>query len=110
MYDYRKITAIIQVDRLETVEKSLQAIAVPGISVTKVKGYGEYANFFSSDWTCEHARIEIFVHVKEADKIVKTIMDSAHTGLAGDGIIVVLPAESVYSIKTKKTIKPEDGS
>ncbi len=61
MYQYRKITAIIQLDRLEAVEKGLQAIAVPGISMTKVKGYVEFVNFFSSDWTSEHARIEIFV-------------------------------------------------
>lgn len=107
MYDYRKITAIIQVERLEAVEKSLQAIAVPGISVTKVKGYGEYANFFSSDWTCEHARIEIFVHETQTEKIVSTIMDSAHTGISGDGIVVVLPVESIFRIKTKKSIESE---
>lgn len=47
MYDFRKITAIIQLDKLESVEKSLQAISVPGISVAKVKGYGEYTNFLA---------------------------------------------------------------
>lgn len=108
MYKFRKITAIILLDRLEAVEKSLQAIAVPGISVSKVKGYGEYANFFSPDWTSEHAKIEIFVHEKQVDRIVNTILDAAHTGTSGDGIIVVLPAESVYHIKTKAPVTTED--
>lgn len=36
-----KITAIIRVSMLKTVEKRLQDLRVPGISVTKVKGYGE---------------------------------------------------------------------
>ncbi|VAW89510.1 hypothetical protein MNBD_GAMMA17-635, partial [hydrothermal vent metagenome] len=58
--DYRKITAIIRRDVLEKVEQKLQAMGVQGISVTRVKGYGEYADFYSRDWMVSHARIEIF--------------------------------------------------
>lgn len=98
--ELRKITAIIRVSRLETVEKRLQDLGVPGISVTKVKGYGEYANFFSRDWLVEHARIEIFLTQKRADEIARAIMAAAHTGGAGDGLVVVLPVETVYRIRS----------
>lgn len=108
MFEFRKITAIIQVSRLESVEQALKEIAVPGISVTKVKGYGEYANFFSRDWTSEHARIEIYTQVDKVDSITAAIMEAAHTGEEGDGIIVVLPAESVYRIKTKARLMRQD--
>ncbi len=50
--DFRKVTAIIRPDSLEKVEKALQALSVPGVSVTKVKGFGEYANFYEPDWLC----------------------------------------------------------
>ncbi|MES0327380.1 MAG: P-II family nitrogen regulator [Gammaproteobacteria bacterium] len=44
---YCKITAIIQPSKLEAVEEKLKHLCVPGISVTKVRGYGEVPNFFS---------------------------------------------------------------
>lgn len=99
--EYRKITAIIQCDVLEKVERKLQDSGVNGISVTKIKGYGEYTGFYSQDWLVTHARIEIFTHVSKVDEIVQAIMEAAHVGLAGDGIIAVLPVEKIYRIRTR---------
>ena len=59
--DFRKVTAIIRPDSLEKVEKELQALSIPGVSVTKVKGYGEYANFYAPDWMLTHVRVEVFI-------------------------------------------------
>jgi nitrogen regulatory protein P-II 1 len=103
-----KVTAIVRTSMLETVEKRLQELGVPGISVTKVKGYGEYANFFSRDWMVEHARIEIFLTRKRAYEIARAIMAVAHTGRAGDGLVVVLPVEAVYRIRTGKPAVAND--
>ncbi len=98
--NYRKITAIIQRDVLEKVEQKLQEIGVRGISVTKVKGYGEYANFYSRDWMVSHARVEIFTHESQAEDIAQAIIETAHVGLEGDGIVAVLPVEKLYRIRT----------
>jgi len=100
--NFRKITAIIRPERLEAVEKCLKKLNVPGISVTKVKGFGEYANFYESDWLSTHTRVEIFISEAKANEIAKTIMDVAHTGVEGDGIVAVLPVESVYHIRSRK--------
>ena len=59
--DYRKVTAIIRRDVLEKVELKLQEMGVRGISVTRVKGYGEYLDFYFRDWLVSLARIEIFI-------------------------------------------------
>jgi len=100
--DFRKVTAIIQIEALEKVEKALQASNVSGISVTKVKGFGEYANFYQRDWMTVHVRIEIFVGKSQADKIAKVIMDAAHTGVEGDGIVAIFPVTDVFHIRTKE--------
>ena len=105
--EFRKVTAIIRPERLEDVEECLKKLVAPGVSVTKVKGFGEYANFFSSDWLCQHIRVEVFIDVEKADEIAVAIMDAAHTGLAGDGIVAVLPVESVYHIRTKEKCQHE---
>lgn len=96
----RKVTAIVRTDVLERVEKCLEDLRIPGISVTKVKGFGEYASFFSRDWMVEHARIEIFLRRERADEIARAIVEAAHTGLAGDGLVAVLPVEAIYRIRS----------
>jgi len=99
---YKKIIAIIRKGHLERVEHALQAHGVKGITVTRVKGFGEYANYFSRSWMCEHARIELFVGEDEVDSIVEQIMESANTGASGDGLVAVLPMEGLYRIRTKR--------
>lgn len=69
--DFRKVTAIIRGDKLEKVEQRLHELRVPGISVTRVKGYGEYANFYTNDWMTPHARVEIFISARRADEIAQ---------------------------------------
>jgi nitrogen regulatory protein P-II 1 len=100
--EIRRVTAIIRSNALEKVEKDLQALGVPGMSVSKVKGYGEYADFFSPNWMVTHVRVEVLIGQHRVDEIVRQIMDAAHTGMEGDGIVAVSPVESVYSIRTRE--------
>ena len=104
---YRKVTAIIRRDVLEKVERKLQQIGVQGISVTWVKGYGEYADFYARDWMTSYARIEIFTTAEKVDGIAEAIMDAAHVGLSGDGVVAVLPVEKLYRIRTKSEATTE---
>ncbi len=100
-----KITAIIRSERLEKVEHALQDSGQSGITVTKVKGYGELRNPFNNDWMEGHMRIELFTHTEKSDELVRVIMNAAHIGLAGDGIIAILPVQKIYRIREKKLIK-----
>jgi nitrogen regulatory protein P-II 1 len=104
--NFKKITAIFRVDHGEKVEQRLREIGVHGFSMTKVKGYGEYADHYSDDWLVNHARIEIFTEVTMVEEIVETIMEAAHVGIEGDGIIAVLPVEDLYRIRTRSKLKP----
>lgn len=105
--NFRKVIAIFRSSRLETVEERLRSLRVKGVSVTEVKGYGEYANFYESDWLCTHVRIEIFTSKLKADEIAKAIMEAAHTGIKGDGIVAITPAEFVYRIRTKESYQDD---
>lgn len=105
--EFRKITAIIRALTLEAVEKNLIAAGVRGVTVTRVKGYGEYADFFSRDWMTEHVRIEIFTHRDRVAEIRDAIFAAASTGAKGDGIIAVLPVECVYRIRDRSAAPPE---
>jgi nitrogen regulatory protein P-II 1 len=106
--DYCKVTAIIRSEALEKVEQRLQELGVHGISVTRVTGYGEYANFYSADCMTAHARIEIFTSAQRAEIIAQAIMDAAHSGVAGDGIVAVLPVNQVYRIRHRAAVQPDE--
>lgn len=106
--EWKKIVAIIRRDKLRDVEECLKDLRVNGISVTRGKGYGEYANFFSSDWCVMHARIEIYCEPSRANGIVHAIMNAAHTGSAGDGIVALIPVEKLYRIRSKTEAKYEE--
>ena len=106
--EIRMIVAMIRRDRLEEVEKALQAIGVERINVTKAKGYGEYQDFFARSWMVEEVRIEVYTRAEEVERIAKAIMDAAHTGLPGDGVLAVMPVERFYLVRTRAEATPED--
>lgn len=103
---FRKVTAIFRRDYFEKVEQKLQENGIHGFSISNVEGYGEYANYYSKDRLVPHVRLEIFTEEIKVDKIVETIIDAAHIGMEGDGIIAVLPVETLYRIRTRSEIKP----
>ena len=76
--------------------------------MTHVKGYGEYADFFARDWMSEHVRLEIFIHRQRVDGILEAIFRGASTGGKGDGIVAVLPVESVFRIRDRAAADPDD--
>ncbi len=99
---FRKVTAIIRPDALRAVEERLMDLGVPGVSVTRVKGFGEHTSFYSPDWLLTHVRVEVFIERARAREIAEAIMEAAHTGLEGDGIVAILPVETLFHIRTRR--------
>jgi len=106
--EFMNVTATIGLDRLDNVESSLRKAGVPGLSITTVKGFGLYKNFFQRDLLSTHARIQIYAPVDRVETIVEAIMDAAHTGAEGDGVVVVSPIDRMYRIDSKRRIRAEE--
>jgi len=104
--DFKLIIAIIRVDKLEEVEKKMQEIGVERINVSKVKGYGEYQDFFERNWMVEEVRLEIFTRREAVETIAAAIMAAAHTGLPGDGVVAVVPIEKLFLVRTRSEPAP----
>lgn len=106
--EFRSVIAIIPTGVLGKVEKQLQKIGVKGVTVTQVRGYGENKDLLREDWLVTHARIEIFAAKTKADLIAAVIMEAAHTGMAGNGIVCILPVEKIYRIRTKSEARIDE--
>lgn len=106
--DIKAVIAFIRREKLEDVERSLREIGVERINVYKVKGYGEYHDFFARDWMVDEVRVDIFTRADEADGVAAAIMNAAHTGLPGDGVVAVVPVEKFYLIRTRAEATPAE--
>ena len=104
-----KITAVVRADQIDEVERSLLDLRVPGVSITKVKGFGEYVDFFAPGWTTEHARLEIFLQRDRAPEVARAIIDAARTGGAGDGIVVVQDVVEIFRIRSGERLSEPGG-
>jgi nitrogen regulatory protein P-II 1 len=100
--EFAKVTAIIRNAMVENVELALKKAGLRGFTFTKVQGVGEWEKKFSLfGGPSTHVKIEIFTEGHRAEQIVGVIMDAAHTGSVGDGLVAVLPVHKVFRIRTK---------
>lgn len=104
--ELKLVVAIIRTHALESVEVRLRDMGVRGLTVSRAKGFGAHKNLFSSDWLVDQVKIEIFLEQDRAESVAQAILDSAHSGSPGDGIVAILPVEKVYSIRTRSEETP----
>jgi nitrogen regulatory protein PII len=100
------VVAIVRPGVVEVLEKKLGAIDIHGVTVTRVRGFGAHPNLFADDWTREHIKIEIFVQAESVDALIRTIMDIAHCGTAGNGVVAVMPVEKFFRVRSQSEAIP----
>ncbi len=105
----KEIKAIIQPFMLSKVVAALRKIPhFPGITVTKVQGFGREKGEGSPHRIVEDlidyvpkVKIEVVVNDEMLDIVVDAILEHAHTGNKGDGKIFVYDVRDTIRIKTK---------
>jgi len=92
----KKIEAIIQPQKLESVKAALIAIGVDGITVTEVRGHGRqkghkevYRGMEYNVDLLPKIRVEVVIKANRVDEALAAVMAAAKTGSIGDGKIVV---------------------
>ena len=94
----KEIKAIIKPSRLEEVIRSLRQIKnLPAMTVSAANGLSAEQGTFDQ---VVKTKLEIMVPDDLVESVVRTIQNSAHTGLAGDGRIFVIPIEQTVKIRT----------
>ena len=101
------IVAIIKPFKLEEVKEALAEIAVQGMTVTEVKGFGRQKGhtevYRGSEYTVDFlpkVKMEIVVPDEIVAKVVAAVVKSAKTGKIGDGKVFVLPVAEAVRIRT----------
>ena len=103
----KKVEAIIKPFKLDEVKVALNAVAVQGMTVTEVRGFGRQKGhkevYRGAEYVVElvpKIKIEVVVPDQAVARVVETIAKAAKTGKIGDGKIFVLPVEEAVRIRT----------
>lgn len=102
------VVAIVRPDVLDALEASFGSLHVRGMTVTEVKGFGEYADFFSRGHLTSHLKIEVFIDESMVEAVTNAIMDVAHSDVPGAGIVAVLPVDAFFHIRTRSPALPDE--
>lgn len=101
------VVAITRSDALEAVENKMRAVGVRGITVTRVRGWGEYANLVSEDHKVAGLKVEVFVDAHKARQVTDALLETCHYDCPGDGVVAVLPVQEFLSARTFRDAIPE---
>jgi nitrogen regulatory protein P-II 1 len=96
------VTAFARTTSREDIVKSLQGGGVRSMTIEELKGIGEEARLDRVHTI--HDRIDIIVTDEKADQIVNVILKHGRTGLAGEGLVSVQPADYAIKIRTKEKL------
>ncbi len=103
----KKVEAIIQPFKLEPVKDALHQLAVKGMTVTEVKGFGRQKGLrevyrgmeYQVDFLSK-VKIEVVVRDEQVEDVTNAIIAQARTGKVGDGKIFIYPLTEVIRIRT----------
>jgi nitrogen regulatory protein P-II 1 len=101
----KMVTAIVRTSCLEKVLAALRGVGIRGLTIFEVKGVGHGVHMYTPYEV--HSRIEIIIPDEEVERVTSAIVENAHTGFPGDGMIAVAPVDYVVKIRTKEK-KGED--
>ena len=103
----KMVVAVIRPEKVDDVVDGLEAVNVPVVTSTDVRGRGEqggiclqYRAGKMQIHTLPKTKLEIVVPDKDVETIIKTIREHARTGKKGDGRIFVLPVEAAAWVRT----------
>lgn len=101
------VTAIVQPDRMEEVQRALVRHGVSGMTISEVSGYGHQRGhvevYRGAEFTIDFilkVRIEVLVTDADTDGVVDVITTAARTGQIGDGKVWVTPVDRVVRVRT----------
>jgi nitrogen regulatory protein P-II 1 len=102
----KKIEAVVQPSRMESVKEALVEIGISGMTISEVRGHGRQKGhtevYRGNEYTVDllpKIKFEIVLPDAMLDSAISAILRSAKTGKIGDGKIFVSNVEDAIRIR-----------
>ena len=103
----KRITIIVPADYLEPMERCLCAAGVPGMTIDNVRGFGEHANYFSSDFLLRNVRIEDYIGAERCDEVCAEVRRFAADLQPAAGILAVERVDRLVELNSGRDVLGE---
>jgi nitrogen regulatory protein P-II 1 len=105
----KKVEAIIQPSKFDSVKEALLELGVEGMTVVEVRGHGRQKGhtevYRGREYTLDllpKIKIEIFLQDQRVNSAVDAILTAAKTGKIGDGKIFVSSVDDAIRIRNNE--------
>jgi len=102
----KKIEAIIQPSRFESVKEALREIGIEGITVSEVRGHGRQKGHTETYRGREYSvdllpkvKLELALPEAQTTQVINAILQAAKTGKIGDGKIFISTLDDAIRIR-----------
>jgi nitrogen regulatory protein P-II 1 len=102
----KKIEAVVQPSRLESVKDALVEIGISGMTISEVRGHGRQKGhtevYRGNEYTVDllpKVKLEIVLPDAQLETAIDAILKSAKTGKIGDGKIFISTVEDAIRIR-----------
>lgn len=106
---FKCVVAIVSPEAVKSLERKLKSIHVGGITLTRVRGFGEYKNLFTDDWLSEHTKIEIFAEEAKVEGLLDAVFEAAGSDVPGAGVVAVVPVDKFFHLHARTGHWPAPG-
>jgi nitrogen regulatory protein PII len=93
-----KVVAIMNITDYNVLHVPIQQLDVPGVTVSMVKGFGDYVNDFSPFGFSENMKIEIYTTTEQAEIIAVELAALADNLTQGGGVIAIEPVHRLMNV------------
>jgi len=105
----KKVEAIIQPSRFDSVKEALLEIGIDGMTVVEVRGHGRQKGhtevYRGREYTLDllpKIKIEMILQDQRVDSAVQAILTTAKTGKIGDGKIFISSVDDAIRIRNSE--------
>lgn len=104
---YKYVVAIVRPDVVAPLRKKLPQIGIQGITLSRVKGFGEAKTSLGGDWLGDHIRLEAFVEESKVEALIDALRETALVGAPGAGIAAVMPVDTFEHLRSSGDGAPD---
>ena len=97
--NYCKVVAIMNITDYGLISEQLKQIHIPGVTVSKVHGYGDYVNEYAEFGFSENMKIEIYTNEENAEQLAIVLSELADEMTEGGGIIAIEPLSKLLNVR-----------
>jgi nitrogen regulatory protein PII len=97
--DYCKVVAILNITDYRLISPAIHKLDLPGVTISMVKGFGDYINQFNEFGFSDNMKIEIYTSTEQAEIVADTLASMANEMTEGGGVVAIEPVNKLLNVR-----------